>query len=406
MMNDFKSIVVAVLMVFFVSDVIGQIKKDEVGGGQNIVSTAVPFLNIAPESRSGGLGDAGVAISPDMNSQHWNPAKYAFIDGSMGVSFSFTPWLRELVNDINMYYLSYYFRLGDMQTLSASLRYFSLGNISFTDESGNVQFEAKPNEFAFDLAYSRVLSDHFSGAVAFRYIRSDLSNNYSSPGGGSAQLQAGNSFAADVAFYYRTSWRKNRKESEFTAGVNISNIGSKISYDGGTTKEFIPTNLKLGVAYRVELDEYNMITATVDMNKLLVPSVLSLPNDTTATNENTSVISGMFTSFSDAPGGFSEELQEIRLSGGIEYWYNKQFALRAGYHHENVNKGNRKFATVGLGLKFNIFSIDASYIIPMQANNPLANTIRFSLGFDLSKYGGKGGSVAYKSSRGKSKKRR
>jgi len=305
-----------------------------------------------------------------------------------------------------MYYLSYYFRLGDMQTLSASLRYFSLGNISFTDESGNVQFEAKPNEFAFDLAYSRVLSDHFSGAVAFRYIRSDLSNNYSSPGGGSAQLQAGNSFAADVAFYYRTSWRKNRKESEFTAGVNISNIGSKISYDGGTTKEFITTNLKLGVAYRVELDEYNMITATVDMNKLLVPSVLSLPNDTTATNENTSVISGMFTSFSDAPGGFSEELQEIRLSGGIEYWYNKQFALRAGYHHENVNKGNRKFATVGLGLKFNIFSIDASYIIPMQANNPLANTIRFSLGFDLSKYGGKGGSVAYKSSRGKSKKRR
>jgi len=405
MMKNFKSIVVAVLMMFFVSNVIGQIKKDEVGGGQNIVSTAVPFLNIAPESRAGGLGDAGVAISPDINSQHWNPAKYAFIDGSMGVSFSFTPWLRELVNDINMYYLSYYYRLGDMQTLSASLRYFSLGNISFTDESGNVQFEAKPNEFAFDLAYSRVLSDHFSGAVAFRYIRSDLSNNYSSPGGGSAQLQAGNSFAADVAFYYRTSWHKNRKESEFTAGINISNIGSKISYDGGTTKEFIPTNLKLGVAYRMELDEYNMIMATVDMNKLLVPSVLSLPNDTTATNDNTSVISGMFTSFSDAPGGFSEELQEIRLSGGIEYWYNKQFALRVGYHHENVNKGNRKFATVGLGLKFNIFSIDASYIIPMQANNPLANTIRFSLGFDLSKYGGKGGSVAYKSNRGRSRKR-
>ena len=405
-MRYFKSVVVVSVLLFYFSDVRGQIQQDEVGGGQNIVSTAVPFLNIAPESRADGMGDAGVAISPDINSQHWNPAKYAFIDGSMGVSFSFTPWLRELVNDINMYYLSYYYRLGDMQTLSASLRYFSLGNISFTDESGNVQFEAQPNEFAFDLAYSRVLSDHFSGAVAFRYIRSDLSNGYSSPGGGGAQLQAGNSFAADVAFYYRTSWTNSRKESEFTAGINISNIGSKISYDGGTTKEFIPTNLKLGVAYRMELDEYNELTATVDINKLLVPSELSIPNDTTATSDNTSVISAMFTSFSDAPGGFSEELQEIKISGGIEYWYNKQFALRAGYHHENENKGNRKFATVGLGLRFNIFSIDASYIIAMQANNPLANTIRFSLGFDLSKFGGKGSSIAYKSNRGKSKSKK
>ncbi len=387
MMNYIKSVVVAGIMLFCISSVYGQntINENEVGGAQNIVSTAVPFLNIAPESRGGGLGDAGVATSPDINSQHWNPSKYAFIDGTMGVSFSFTPWLRELVNDINMYYLSYYYRIDDMQTLSSSLRYFSLGNISFTDEDGNVQFEGQPNEFAFDIAYSRVLSQHFSGGVAFRYIRSDLSNGYSSSTG--TQLQAGNAFAADIAFYYRTSWRKNRKESELTAGINISNIGSKISYDGGTTKEFIPTNLRLGVAYRMELDEYNELVGTVDMNKLLVPSVLSLPNDTTATSENTSVISGMFTSFSDAPGGITEELQEISVSGGIEYWYNKQFSLRAGYHYENVNKGNRNFATVGLGLKFNIFNIDASYIIPMQANNPLANTIRFTLGFDLSNLG-------------------
>ena len=395
-MRYIKSVVVVGVLMFYISNVNGQntINENEVGGAQNIVSTAVPFLNIAPESRGGGLGDAGVAISPDVNSQHWNPAKYAFIDGSMGVSFSFTPWLRELVNDINMYYLSYYYRLGEMQTLSASLRYFSLGDITFTDEDGNVQFQGQPNEFAFDIAYSRVLSDHFSGAVAFRYIRSDLSNGYSGSTG--AQLQAGNSFAADVAFYYRTSWTKKRKESELTAGINISNIGSKISYDGGNTKEFIPTNLKLGVAYRAELDEYNELMATCDINKLLVPSVLSVPNDTTANSENSSVISGMFTSFSDAPGGFSEELQEIQVSGGVEYWYNKMFALRVGYHYENVNKGNRNFATVGLGLKFNIFNIDASYIIPMQANNPLANTIRFTLGFDLSKFGGQGGKKSYK----------
>ncbi len=388
MMRKFKSVLVIGVLVFYVSVANGQISDDELGGGQNIVSTAVPFLNITPESRAGGMGDAGVATSPDMSSQHWNPSKYAFIDGDMGVSFSFTPWLRALVNDINMYYLSYYYRLDEMQTLSTSLRYFSLGNISFTDEDGNVQFEGKPNEFAFDVAYARVLSDHFSGAVAFRYIRSDMSNGYSSSTG--AQLQAGNSFAADVAFYYTTTWTSNRKESEFSAGINISNIGSKISYDGGTTKDFIPTNLKLGAAYRIELDEYNEIMFTADINKLLVPSVLSISNDNTGGNDGTSVISGMFTSFSDAPGGFEEELQEIKVSGGIEYWYNKQFAIRAGYHHENQNKGNRKYLTAGLGLKFNVFNIDASYIIPMNANNPLANTIRFTLGFDLSNTGGKG----------------
>jgi len=402
-MRYIKSVVVVSVLMFYISNANGQntINENEVGGAQNIVSTAVPFLNIAPESRGGGLGDAGAATSPDMNSQHWNPAKYAFIDGSMGVTFSFTPWLRELVNDINMYYLAYYYRLGDMQTLSSSLRYFSLGDITFTDEDGNVQFSGQPNEFAFDIAYSRVLSDHFSGAVAFRYIRSDLSNGYSGIG---AQLQAGNSFAADVAFYYRTSWRKNRKESELTAGINISNIGSKISYDGGNTKEFIPTNLKLGVAYRMELDDYNEIMGTAEMNKLLVPSVLSVPGDTTANSDNSSVISGMFTSFSDAPNGFTEELQEIQVSGGVEYWYNKQFALRVGYHYENVNKGNRNYATVGLGLKFNMFNIDASYIIPTQANNPLANTIRFTLGFDLSKFGGKGGKKY--ASKGSYKKKR
>ncbi|NPA35320.1 MAG: type IX secretion system outer membrane channel protein PorV [Chlorobi bacterium] len=374
MMKIIKSIVVAGVLSVFVVSVNGQTTQSDVVN--NIVSTAVPFLNIAPESRAGGMGDAGVATSPDYNSQYWNPAKYAFIDGSMGASVSFTPWLRELIGDINLSYVSFYYRLDDMQTLSSSLTYFSLGDITYTDETSNVVGTGNPNEFALDVAYSRILSDQFSGGVAFRYIRSDILN-----GSPTAQSLPGNSFAADIAFYYHTSWKKNRKKSALSAGINISNIGSKISYDGGNTKEFIPTNLRLGAAYSMDIDEYNQVMFTADINKLLVPSVL----DTTAAE--TSVISGIFKSFSDAPGGFSEELQEIRISGGVEYWYNKQFAIRAGYHHENENKGNRKYATAGVGLKFNMFNIDASYIIPMESNNPLANTIRFSLGFDLSQFG-------------------
>ncbi len=330
------------------------------------IQTAVPFLNITPESRSGGMGDAGVATSPDMNSQHLNPAKYAFIESSMGVSISFTPWLRKLVNDINMYYTSFYYRLDDMQTVSASLRYFSLGQITFTGSDGNVEYTGSPNEFALDAAYSRVLSEKFSGAVAFRYIRSDLTNGYGGEGG---SLQPGNAFAADVAFYFRNPMKVNRNDAEFTAGLNISNIGSKISYDG-VNKEFIPTNLKLGVGYEMELDKYNSIAFALDANRLLVPY--------TITDEN-----GNLQTESD----FGNP-EQITFSIGTEYWYNKQFALRAGYFHEHENQGNRKFASAGAGLKFNMFQLDASYIIPMVQNNPLANTMRFSLSFDLSEMNG------------------
>lgn len=364
MMKRIKSAVVAGVLFFLVlADVSGQ---DDTKN--NFISTAVPFLNIAPNSRAGGMGDAGVATSPDMSSQYWNPAKYAFIDGTMGAAVSFTPWLRELVSDINLSYLTYYYRLDKMQTFSASLTYFSLGNMTYTDENGNPLSYGHPNEFSIDVAYSRVLSDHFSGAVAFRYIRSDILNGY-----GEAQSLPGNAFAADIAFYYTTTWKKSRKESELSAGINVSNIGSKISYDGGNTKQSIPTNLRLGVAYRMELDEYNELTITSDLNRLLVAS--SLLNDTTQNDGGISI---------------EDELMKIRISGGVEYWYNKQFAIRAGYHHESADAGNRKYATAGIGLKFNIFNIDASYIIPMQANNPLANTIRFTLGFDLSEFGGKG----------------
>ena len=355
--------------------------------GANTISTAVPFLTIAPDSRAGGMGDAGVATSPDMNSQHWNPAKYAFMESDLGVSLSYTPWLRNLVDDINLAYLAGYKKLDDVQTVSASLLYFALGEITFRDNWGNYQGLQNPNEFAFDVAYSRLLSEKFSGSVALRYIRSDLTGGQMV---GDVETHAGNSFAADIAFYFRNEMRRNRRNSVLSAGLNISNIGNKISYSDGMTKDFIPTNLRLGTAYETELNQYNTILFTLDFNKLLVPT----PNIEVEEGEggvivgggfsqDKSVISGMFTSFTDAPGGFKEELQEVNISTGFEYWYNKQFAIRGGYFYEHENKGNRKFVTFGAGLKLNVFALDFSYLVPTQRNHPLENTLRFSLLFDF-----------------------
>ncbi len=349
--------------------------------GANTISTGVPFLTIAPDSRAGAMGDAGVATSPDVNSQHWNPAKYAFIESDMGVALSYTPWLRNLVSDINMAYLAGYKHLDDQQTMSASLRYFALGDISFMSEYGNELGTQSPNEFALDMGYTRLLSDNFSGAVAIRYIRSDLTGGQEVNG---VATHAGNSYAADVAFYYQNEMRVNRKRSTIAAGINISNIGAKISYTEGETKDFIPTNLKLGASYKTEMDRYNTITFTLDANKLLVPTPDTADVDIlTGLGSNKSVISGIFSSFSDAPGGMKEELKEINFSVGAEYWYNKQFALRAGYYYEDASKGNRKFFTAGAGLKMNVFALDFSYLLPVAQNNPLANTLRFTLSFDF-----------------------
>ncbi|TDO03162.1 type IX secretion system outer membrane channel protein PorV [Sunxiuqinia elliptica] len=352
--------------------------------GANTISTGVPFLSIAPDSRAGAMGDAGVASSPDMNSQHWNAAKYAFIESEMGIGLSYTPWLRNLVDDINLAYLVGYKRLDDLQTISASLRYFALGDISFMSDVGNFEGQQSPNEFAIDVAYTRLLSDNFSGSVALRYIRSDLTGGQMVNG---VPSSAGNSYAADIAFYYQNEIRVNRKESTISAGINISNIGSKISYTDGEKKDFIPTNLKLGAGYKTELDRYNTIGFYFDVNKLLVPT----PIDTidifgNRYGEDKSVISGIFSSFGDAPGGFKEELQEINFSFGTEYWYNEQFALRAGYFYEHENKGNRKFITAGAGLKLNVFSLDFAYLIPTERNHPLENTLRFSLSFDFESF--------------------
>jgi len=346
------------------------------------------FLSITPDSRAGGMGDAGVATTPDVASQHWNPAKYAFIQSEMGVSLSYSPWLVNLADDINLAYLSGYKRIDDVQTVSSSLRYFSLGNITFTDDYGTELNTVNPNEFAIDLGYTRMLSELFSGSVAVRYIRSDLTSGQMVNGVAS---QAGNSFAADVAFYFYNEFRASRKDNVFSAGINIQNIGAKISYTDGKIKDFIPTMLKLGAAYTTELDQYNTFTFAFEANKLLVPTppkaTYGFEDDdiiySGGINSDISVIDGIFSSFSDAPGGFKEELQEINLSGGVEYWYNEQFALRGGYFWEHENKGNRKFLTAGAGFRMNVFALDFSYLLPTQQNHPLENTLRFSLSFDV-----------------------
>ncbi len=363
--------------------------------GANVITTGVPFLTIAPDSRAAGIGDAGVGTSPDINAQHWNPAKYVFMESDMGVSLSYSPWLRKLVDDINLAYLVGYKKLDDYQTLSASLRYFALGELQFYNDLAEYQGGQSPNEFAIDLGYSRLLSDYWSGAVSIRYIRSDLTGGQLI---NNVESHAGNSYAADVAFYYRNEFQVRRQENVFAAGINIQNIGAKISYTDGEVKDFIPTNLKLGMSYTTELDDYNTFTFTADINKLLVPTP---PKDTTTyetgdiifpggINSDKSVVGGMFSSFSDAPGGFREELQEVTLSAGVEYWYNKQFALRAGYFYEPENKGNRKFMTAGAGLKLNVFGLDFAYLLPMARNHPLENTLRFTLSFDVDAFSGQG----------------
>ena len=358
----------------------------------NAIQTVVPFLTIAPDSRAGAMGDVGAATSPDVYSQHWNPAKYAFIDGNAGVGISYSPWLRNLVPDINIAYLTGYYRIDDKQVTSASLLYSSLGDVHFTDDFGNLERTFKPNELAFDLGYSRIFAEHFSGGIAFRFIYSNLTGG--SYSGGDA-TKAGTSFAADISGYYNNNVSMFGKDGEVGLGVNFSNIGSKMSYSDDQASDFIPMNLRLGGSGTVELDEFNKLTLAVDFNKLLVPTPpkysSSNPDSIIAGKDpNVSVPVAIFQSFYDAPGGFSEELREWTASIGLEYWYNNQFALRAGYFHENESKGNRKYFTAGAGFKLRGFTIDFSYLMPTVSNHPLARTLRFSLAFDINSLQGNG----------------
>ncbi len=348
----------------------------------NAIQTVVPFLTIAPDSRAGAMGDAGVATSPDVYSQHWNPAKFAFIDGDAGVGISYSPWLRNLVPDINIAYLTGYKRLDSRQTLSASLLYSSLGDVSFTDEFGNFERNFTPNEFAFDAGYSRKFSEVFSGGIVFRFIYSNLTGGFYS---GGAATKPGTSFAADLSGYYQNETEIFGRNAVLGLGINLSNIGSKMSYSDSQASDFIPMNMRLGSSATFEIDSYNKIAFTVDVNKLLVPTPPEIDSTgiVRGKDPDVSVPVAIFQSFFDAPGGFREELNEFTLSVGTEYWYNDQFAIRAGYFHENQTKGNRKYFTAGAGFRLKAFTLDFSYLMPAAQNHPLARTLRFSIGFDL-----------------------
>jgi hypothetical protein len=388
----------AILLIFFLpakSQDIGEVLGQEV----NTITTAVPFLMIAPDARAGAMGDVGVSTSPDANSMHWNPAKYAFVKEDMGLTANYTPWLRNLVNDINLSYLSGFKRIDELQTVAASLVFFSLGDIQFTDEAGNPQGIYRPSEFAIDVAYARKLGEHISGAIAVRYIHSNLTQGQNVS---SMETRPGRSLAADVSAYYQRELNWVNTPATFSAGINISNIGNKISYSDDWNANFIPINLRLGPTLTLDLDEYNALSFSIDFNKLLVPTPpiylrdengqVLIDDDNqyiiqSGKDPNRGVVEGIFGSFSDAPGGFREEMQELTYGLGIEYWYDRQFALRGGYFHEHENKGNRKYFTLGLGLKYNVFGIDFSYIIPVMQRSPLENVFRVSLSFDFDAMG-------------------
>ena len=358
-------------------------------GQINTITTAVPFLMISPDARAGGMGDIGVATSPDANSIHWNPAKLAFTEGKGGASIAYVPWLRQLVDDIYLAYASGHLKLKNGQTIGSSVRFFSLGNIDFTSNTGAPLGSYKPSEFAVDVAYARKLSEEFSGGIALRFIHSNLTGGIPIPGS-NITSKAGNSVAADISGYFQKEIDLNNKEAIFSSGFAITNIGSKISYTETGEKDFIPINLRIGPGLLLKLNEYNELTFGIEFNKLLVPSP-PIYSDSIADdgnqfilfgkNPDVSVASGIFQSFSDSPDGFSEELKEINIAGGMEYWYDKQFAFRAGYFFESAVKGNRKYFTLGAGLRYSVFGLDFSYLIPTDQRNPLENTLRFTLSF-------------------------
>lgn len=361
----------------------------------NTITTAVPFLMIAPDARAGALGDAGVSSSPDVYSMHWNPAKYAFVEKDMGFGISYSPWLKALVPDINLAYVNFFKRIDDEQTIAASLLFFSLGDITFTNDVGDPLGTYHPNEFSIDFAYSRKLSENLSASVAARFIYSDLTQGQFV---GGSETHAGNSVAADVSFYWRKEISFTNTNGLIAFGANVSNIGTKISYSNNV-KDFIPTNLRFGPSLKIEMDDYNSISFMIDVNKLLVPTPPIYQVDpitgqpitgpdgqyliASGKNPDVSVVSGILQSFGDAPGGFSEEIREFSFGTGVEYWYDNQFALRGGYFHEHKSKGNRKFFTLGAGLKYNVFGLDVAYLIPLEQKHPLENTLRFSLLFDF-----------------------
>lgn len=349
------------------------------GSSNNGINTAVPFLTIAPDSRSGAMGDAGVALAPDVNANYWNPSKLAFIDGRDNLALSYSPWLRKLVSDVNLAYLSYARKIDDRNTVGLSMRYFNLGRIQLIDAGQNDQGTYTPNEFSLDGSFARKFGRNFSLGLTLRYIHSGLINGTSSVG---QQNKAGNAVAADVSAYYRKETSQFGKDALLSFGANFSNIGTKMSYSSNGPSYFLPANMRLGVADTWYLDNSNQLTLTVDINKLMVPTP-PIRNGKSEIikgyDDNRSIPAGVFGSFADAPGGFKEELKELSYAAGAEYGYNKQFFIRAGYFYENPTKGNRQYGTLGAGLKYDIFNFDLAYLVATQEKSPLANTLRFTL---------------------------
>lgn len=394
-----KSIVILVSLLM--AGVIAKAQQGYVTGqglDYNVISTAVPFMIIAPDARSAAMGDLGVSTSPDVYSMHWNPAKYAFMsdDDDFSIGLAYSPWLRKLVNDMNIAYLGVSKRVGKKSTIAATLRYFSLGEINFTDENNHSLGTYSPNEFAVDVAYSRMLGEYFSAAVAFRFIYSHITQGVMN------NTRSAKSIAADIGVYYNRPITVGTLDAEISWGVAITNMGSKMSYTTANSRtDFIPTNLRLGPTFNLHIDEHNMIALSFDLNKLLVPTPPIYYADSLDENNNpviykgmdpnVSVVQGMIQSFYDAPEGFSEEMKEITWSVGTEYWYDKLFAIRAGYFHESKMKGNRRYFTVGAGLRYNVLALDVSYLIPANnssnsGTNPLEGTLRLDLTFNINKW--------------------
>ena len=372
------------LLLLLPASAAAQIDKNKIF---NPVYTAVTSQTIAPDARAAGMGDVGAATDPDVNSQYWNPAKYPFTISRAGISLNYTPWLRELVNDMYLANLAGYYRIGDYSAVSGSLRYFNMGEVMMSSsQSGSNDMTINPYEMSVDLAYALMLSEHLSLSAGVRWIYSDLTYDYTS------ETSPGSAFAADIAAYYQNYVDIGQRECQLGIGLNLSNIGSKINFGSTDNSEFIPTNMRLGASLMIPVDEFNRFTIAADANKLLVPTrpiqkdgESKVDYDTRLQRDyyDVSSIGGIFKSFSDAPGGLKEELQEVSWSLGGEYIYNDKFALRAGYHHESETKGNRKYFTVGAGFKMNAFSLDAGYVIATAKSNPLDQTLRFTLTFDM-----------------------
>jgi len=387
---------IAIASVLFTSNSFAQtgseINPDYLGLEElNTISTAVPYLLIAPDSRAGAMGDVGAATSPDHNSIHWNASKLAFINEDNGFSISYTPWLQDLVPEISLSYLSGFKRLNSRSTIAGSMRYFSLGEIQFTNNAGDPISKFSPNEFALDAAYAMKLSEKFSTGITMRYIYSNLTGGINVDG--AAPTKPGTSFGVDLSSYYQSNeFEIENKKAYWAAGMNISNVGNKISYTDGGEEHFLPTNGRLGVNFNMELDDYNSVSFAFDVNKLLVPTPPVYDGTGTdpenilyGEDPNVGSLQGMFQSFNDAPGGSKEELNELMFAAGVEYWYLKQFAFRGGYFHEHATKGNRKYFTVGVGLRMNVFSLDMAFLLPATqgTRSPLANTLRFTMLFDM-----------------------